>query len=159
MRSTAERWLLIASHPAYEVSDRGRVRRIATGRLISIYTGDHYSKVRLKIDKPATKNVHQLVAEAFLGPRPEGMEVCHNNGDHHDNRLDNIRYDTHSNNQRDQAKHGTNPLARRTHCNKGHEFTPENTRIRTGKGECGRRCRTCEREREREYAARREING
>jgi len=31
----------------------------------------------------------------------------------------------------------------RTHCNNGHEYTPENTQIRTGGS--GRRCRECER--------------
>lgn len=38
--------------------------------------------------------VHQLVALAFLGPRPVGCYVCHQNGDPTDNRLENLRYDT-----------------------------------------------------------------
>jgi len=41
--------------------------------------------------------------------------------------------------------------ARKTHCDHGHEFTPENTR----RGESGRRiCRECERRRKREFLAR-----
>src|ERR1700722_12370957 len=34
--------------------------------------------------------VHTLVLEAFVGPRPEGMECRHGNGDHTDNRLGNL---------------------------------------------------------------------
>jgi HNH endonuclease/NUMOD4 motif-containing protein len=140
-----ETWSPISTHPAYEVSDQGRIRRVETGQILSVYTGDHYSKVRLKVGGAATKNVHQLVAEAFIGDRPDRLEVCHGNGDSHDNRLVNLRYDTHANNQLDQVRHGVHAEARRTHCDHGHEFTPENTRIRTGANESGRRCRTCQR--------------
>lgn len=111
---------------------------------MSIYTGDHYSKVRLKVGVPTTKNVHQLVAEAFLGPRPEGMEVCHNNGQAHDNRAVNLRYDTHSNNQRDQVTHGIHTWANRTHCKWGHEYPEDTPRSHGGRT---RRCLPCERAR------------
>lgn len=163
-----EEWRPILGYEGYyEVSDLGRVRsldrlvpsgggrsRQAKGRVLSIYSGDHYSKVRLKVDGAGcTKNVHTLVAEAFIGSRPDGMEVCHNNGDSHDNRLANLRYDTHSANQLEQLIHGTHALGSRTHCGKGHEFTPENTMQRTGGKEAGRRCRSCERDRTARRAA------
>lgn len=45
--------------------------------------------------------------EAFVGPCPEGLECCHENGDESDDRLDNLRWDTHSNNLMDRRKHGT----------------------------------------------------
>lgn len=147
----------------YEVSSLGRVRsldrlvgtgpggnskRLLPGRVLSAGSGTHYRNVSLKVNKVATtRTVHTLVAEAFLGPRPEGHDVCHNNGDRHDNRAENLRYDSHAVNQRDQLAHGTHALASRTHCNKGHEFTSENTMRRTGGNEAGRRCRACERER------------
>lgn len=51
--------------------------------------------------------VHRLVLEAFVGPRPEGMEACHNNGRAGDNRLPNLRWDTHLSNNRDRLAHGT----------------------------------------------------
>jgi hypothetical protein len=146
---------------AYEVSDHGRVRsldrevyagrgrtRKSVGRVLSAHFGDHYVKVRLKLHGSGrTWNVHTLVALAFIGPKPEGMEVCHGNGDAHDNRAANLRYDTHSANGRDRTLHGRDRLANRTHCNKGHEFTEANTFIRAGANESGRRCRTCERDR------------
>ena len=37
----------------------------------------------------------------------------------------------------------------KTHCANGHEFTPENTRMAPRKGRVHRRCRKCDRERER----------
>lgn len=78
--------------------------------------------------------------EAFVGPCPEGMEVCHNNGDCTDNRLENLRYDTKSANMLDRVRHGTHHNANKTQCLRGHLFTEENTK-RTAKG--GRACRTC----------------
>ena len=50
--------------------------------------------------------VHQLIALAFIGPRPEGKEVCHNDGDPTNNRADNLRYDTRTNNILDTFKIG-----------------------------------------------------
>jgi hypothetical protein len=35
------------------------------------------------------------------------MECCHNNGDPADNRLENLRWDTHITNYRDAVRHGT----------------------------------------------------
>lgn len=51
--------------------------------------------------------VHQLVADAFLGPCPEGLQVRHLNGVPSDNRPDNLRYGTHHDNARDRQVHGT----------------------------------------------------
>lgn len=43
---------------------------------------------------------------AFKGPPPEGHEVCHNNGDPADNRLENLRYGTRTDNLHDLYLHG-----------------------------------------------------
>jgi hypothetical protein len=60
-----------------------------------------------------TKTVHQLVLEAFVGPKPEGQEACHENGNRMDNRLCNLRWDTKSSNQLDSIRHGTHNAIRR----------------------------------------------
>jgi hypothetical protein len=52
--------------------------------------------------------IHRVVAAVFLGKRPENMEVCHNNDDKADNRLTNLRYDTHDANVVDRAKNNRN---------------------------------------------------
>ncbi len=46
------------------------------------------------------------VLETYVGPRPEGMWACHNDGDKNNNSLSNLRWDTRSNNERDKLKHG-----------------------------------------------------
>jgi len=53
------------------------------------------------------KQLHRLIIETFIGPCPEGLETCHNNGNHTDNRLSNLRYGTHKQNMADKIKHGT----------------------------------------------------
>jgi len=53
------------------------------------------------------KKVHRIVLESFIGPCPKGMEGCHNNGVSTDNRLVNLRWDTHINNEADKLIHDT----------------------------------------------------
>lgn len=55
------------------------------------------------------KRIHHLVLEAFVGPRPRGMEGCHNDGVPCHNNVDNLRWDTHINNMRDRKNHGNGP--------------------------------------------------
>lgn len=62
--------------------------------------------------KFAKKYVHHLVLEAFVGPRPEGMVACHNDGNSFNNHVDNLRWDTRSNNERDKINHGTSRFGR-----------------------------------------------
>lgn len=100
--------------------------------------------------------VHVLVALAFHGPRPEGMEVRHLDGTRTNNRPENLAWGTHSENMQDKVAHGTATRPLRTHCINGHEYDAKNTRI-APRGE--RRCRRCDREQTaaRRAAQRREI--
>jgi hypothetical protein len=59
------------------------------------------------LGKGASRKVHRLVLEAFVGPCPPGMECCHNDGNPLNNRLDNLRWDTRRSNQLDRNRHGT----------------------------------------------------
>jgi hypothetical protein len=106
-----ERWLpVIGFEEIYEVSDHGNVRSIKTGK-IKAYTLNKqdnrpfmglWKHNKIKIFKP-----HTLVLTAFVGPRPVGLECCHNDGNPWNNCLENLRWDTPKSNQRDRAKHGT----------------------------------------------------
>jgi len=49
-----------------------------------------------------------FVLLAFVGPCPDGLEACHENGDCTNDAPDNLRWDTHSANLLDRRKHGTN---------------------------------------------------
>lgn len=60
-----------------------------------------------------TRLVHCLVALAFLGPRPSGMDVRHLNGCKADNRSANLAYGTRKENEEDKARHGKKPLGER----------------------------------------------
>lgn len=57
--------------------------------------------------------VPHLVLEAFIGPRPEGKECCHDNGNPIDNRIVNLRWDTHASNMQDKSRHGTETVGER----------------------------------------------
>ncbi len=50
---------------------------------------------------------HVAVCSAFHGPRPEGMEVAHLNGDKTDNRAINLAWKTPAQNASDKRSHGT----------------------------------------------------
>ena len=52
------------------------------------------------------KPVHQLIMTTFVGSPPKGMEVLHKNGDPTDNRLDNLRYGTRTENILDVYNNG-----------------------------------------------------
>lgn len=71
-------------------------------------TTDGYLQVGLMKDgRQYRRRVNRLVAAAFIGPIPDGMDVCHNDGTRDNNTLDNLRIDTKSSNQADRKLHGT----------------------------------------------------
>lgn len=51
--------------------------------------------------------LHVVIAEAFLGPKPEGLDCCHNDGIRANCCIENLRYDTKKGNCADKTKHGT----------------------------------------------------
>lgn len=97
-----EIWKEIPDCPGYEVSDLGRVRFTKMQKFTVAEKG--YMIVSVK---GVLKRVHRLVLLAFIGPCPEGMEVCHNDGNPGNNKLDNLRYGTHQENMKDRLLHNT----------------------------------------------------
>jgi hypothetical protein len=133
----SEEWRAVVGWDGYyEVSNMGRVRgldRVSLGvrvhgrirRPAIKRRRDPYWQVHLfrggRGSKVHRLYVHLLVLEAFVGPRPKGLEACHNNGDCQDNRVENLRWDTHEANMQDQIKHGTRVRGpRKTRSNEGH---------------------------------------
>lgn len=107
-----EAWKAIPSAPGYEASDLGGVRKTSTGRVLRQRLTDHgYVTVTLCLGHGdgETEYVHALVLEAFVGPRPVGMQSCHGNGVRTDNRASNLRWDTVSGNAADRIIHKTVP--------------------------------------------------
>lgn len=91
-------WLACASAPAYEVSRSGRIRR--NGRELKPFASKAgYLLVKLSIGgKPGNRLLHSLVAEAFIGARPDGMEINHIDGAKDNNAASNLEYVTASEN-------------------------------------------------------------
>lgn len=118
-----EKWKSVSGYEGYyEVSNLGRLqsldrmivdkvgrKRSIGGKMLKLClnSNDHYHATLSKGNRRVSKKIHQLVAEAFIGPRPIGCEVCHNNGQPLDNEVGNLRYDTSAGNQADRLKHGT----------------------------------------------------
>ena len=160
-----EAWLPVVGYEGlYEVSDLGQVRGVNRrdargrrwrGRILrqGVRDGGHQLVYLRQGGRTRTLRVHRLVMEAFVGPCPDGREVCHNNGDPSDNRRANLRYDTRSANVLDAVRHGTHPMAIKTHCPRGHEYDAANTRFYRG----WRFCRACARAESRARRARRRL--
>lgn len=55
--------------------------------------------------------IHIVVAQTFLGFPKDGLIVCHFNDVKTDNRLENLRYDTHKSNISDAQRNGTFPIS------------------------------------------------
>ena len=105
----------------YQASDKGRIRSLT--RRVNI-GGGRTRLMRGRVLKPAASKkydphlsvvlghgengraVHVLVALAFLGPRPDGQDVRHLDGNPKNNRLDNLAYGTRAENIYDVTRIG-----------------------------------------------------
>lgn len=99
----AEEWRPIPAYNGiYSVSDRGRVRREGgtprrpkTQVRKTYIAKNGYPSISLWMNNEGrTHCVHWLVAEAFLGPKPEGHQVNHKDGDKTNNKPTNLEYVT-----------------------------------------------------------------
>lgn len=143
----------------YEVSNLGRMRRlerriVQSNGVVRKWTAalqqpwlnsNGYPTLMLSSvsHEPVRLNnlVHVAVLEAFVGPRPEGMDACHWDGDRTNANLTNLRWGTRSENIADMIRHGRSP--RTEVCVHGHAKTPENVYVSVGKGGSAFHCRTC----------------
>ncbi len=110
----------VEGFPGYRVSVLGEVqsrwnRRGWRGRMTGTWLPlkpipDQWGHLSVNLHRGGEKKrryIHQLVLEAFVGPRPHGLICCHNDGDPTNNRLENLRWDTHQSNVDDMLRHGT----------------------------------------------------
>jgi len=131
MQSNVERWLpVVGWEGLYEVSDQGRVKGLArtcrskeglvrlVPEKIMKLTPSSKGYWRITLSKNGVQTgrfVHSLVAEAFIGPRPEGMEVRHGKSGKLDNTLANLCYGTPEENAADKLRDGTHCRGERHH--------------------------------------------
>lgn len=130
--TTDEQWKDIPGYSGYQVSNYGRVisywHRVGThGAMMNTWrweiTGDpkllgtrlvkrgHYRYVTLQREpsKQPIRPVHQLVLEAFVGPRPDGQQARHLDDDKSNNTLANLAWGTKSENLQERTLNGRNP--------------------------------------------------
>jgi hypothetical protein len=91
-----KRWKKIYGWPNYSVSTLGEVRNDNTGRILKHQKskrGGYYPFVNLyKNGKRKNMLVHFLVATAFLGKRPVGYHIDHDDSDVSNPALSNLKY-------------------------------------------------------------------
>ena len=95
-----EQWKKVAGFETYSVSDRGNVRNDKTGRILKPGTSSngYLSVVLRKQKKSCPKNIHRIVASAFL-PNPNKKKlVDHIDNNETNNKLINLRWATTSEN-------------------------------------------------------------
>ncbi len=120
---TEEIWKAVVGYEGeYEVSNMGRVRSVDR---ISVTVRGVEKFLRGRMLRPGprpsghltvaltgskTHNVHTLVLEAFVGPRPTPMhEARHLDGHENNNRLDNLEWSTKTRNRQDRKYHHRRP--------------------------------------------------
>ena len=92
----------IPGRPGYFISKDGRVfkeKRPTTNRGGYCMTGFRRGD--------RSRYIHDLVLETFIGPRPDGHQASHLNGQRDDNRLENLAWETPKENTARQIEHGT----------------------------------------------------
>lgn len=111
----AEAWKDIPGFEGcYQASTFGRIRSVDRPVRVVAHGVETIRTIRGRILRPAKQDtghltvvlgrahgtvpVHTAVALAFLGPRPDGLDVCHNDGDPTNNCPENLRYDTRTDN-------------------------------------------------------------
>jgi hypothetical protein len=113
-----ETWKAVPGYEGvYEVSDHGNCRRLTSkwGRIRAVpfvlktYVEPRgYVQAALSVHgvQKAT-HMHCLVASAFLGERPHGMQIAHLDGNPSNNAVSNLKYVTPTENESHKADHGT----------------------------------------------------
>ena len=96
----------IPGYPLVFAGDDGHIYSAIRGglrRLAERDNGRGYMRAQVG-GRP--RAVHRLVMVTFHGPRPEGMEVNHKDGDKLNNRQDNLEYTTRSKNMKHAFANG-----------------------------------------------------
>ncbi|MCK5020716.1 MAG: HNH endonuclease [Candidatus Peribacteraceae bacterium] len=110
MKNKEIKWLPVVGFDGYEVSSSGLIMSTKGGRLHLMSNKEQrygYEMVNLFSNgRKFPRLIHRLVLEAFVGPRPSGMQCRHLDGDGSNNRLDNLLWGTVEENMTDRDNHG-----------------------------------------------------
>lgn len=106
-----------------------------------------YASFAIQVD-PVTKGwsrvyAHRFAYETYIGPIPDGLDLdhlCRNRSCVNPHHLEPVT-------RRENLRRGRNANREKTHCAKGHQFTPANTHFVAGRQD-RRKCITCMRARD-----------
>jgi len=100
----------------YEISNYGRIKRIANGsnstfigKILKPQKISKYGHLGIRLYKDNNNKlfpIHRLVLETFIGPSPIGMQCRHLDGNPQNNKLDNLKWGTCKENSEDRIAHG-----------------------------------------------------
>lgn len=123
-----ESWRPVPFEPfnlRYSVSDHGRIRNDDADREMKRSRGidiNYYWHVRLSYHgEYMSFRVANLVANAFLGPRPDGHQINHIDCDSGNDHASNLEYVT-------PQEHERHTVANKLHVHAPHRLTPEAVR-------------------------------
>ena len=128
-----ETWKDIPDYPYHQASNLGRIRsktriakrlgrggiendmliksRIMKQHPLKVKTPKNPTALTLRLKNKSGKwdtvYAHHIVLSAFVGPKPDGFECCHFDGDPFNNKLENLRWGTPKENRADAIRHGT----------------------------------------------------
>lgn len=108
-----EKWAEFPTDGRYEISSHGRVRNKVTMKVLKPSTGGYGYLLfpRYQGKKYTGMFIHQAVAKAFIGDRPnECFHVSHLDGNKLNNNVDNLVYETAKQNMERKKQHGTHNI-------------------------------------------------
>jgi hypothetical protein len=105
--------------------------------LIPSLSSNGYQRIGIYRDgQRVWRRLHRLVAMVFVPGFAPDLIACHIDGDKTNNRADNLKWGTYSENSLDSVRHGTHRMVGRTHCDHGHVFTDDNVSYSKGYRSC-----------------------
>lgn len=103
----------------YEVSNLGRIRsldryclgkdgreELHKGKILRPWVSLRGQYLYVTLSCKKKKTVHSVVAEAFLGRRPDGYDILHLDGNRQNNSINNLRYGTRKENLNQTYEYG-----------------------------------------------------
>jgi hypothetical protein len=103
-----EQFNFLPTNRAYLISDKGRIYSKKSKRFLFGSVNKYIQVSIYDNTKAKTRRIHQLVMEAFVGPRPHKHDTNHIDGDKTNNCLENLEYCTRSQNNKHAYRLGLN---------------------------------------------------